>query len=202
MRKAAPMATDPTLRADALIIGAGIAGASIAYWLAPHARVILLEAESQPGYHSTGRSAALFYESYGPPQVRALTRASRAFLDAPPPGFADHPILSPRGAMMVALHGQGDLLDAHEATVRSVTPHAQRLDADAACALVPALRPERVLGAVLEPDAADIDVHLLHQGFLRGLRAAGGVIHCDAYVTAMLHDGERWQVAVGDRVFE
>ena len=68
--------------------------------------MILLEREAQPGYHSTGRSAALFMESYGTPQVRALTLASRAFLQHPPEGFCEHPLLSDRGAMMVAAHGQ------------------------------------------------------------------------------------------------
>jgi choline dehydrogenase-like flavoprotein len=87
---------------DAAVVGAGIAGASFAYTLAPHARVLLLERESQPGMHSTGRSAAMFMESYGPPQVRALTRASRAFYTRPPSGFSEVPILSPRGALYVA----------------------------------------------------------------------------------------------------
>ncbi len=95
-----------TATADFLVIGGGIAGASVAHWLAPHARVILLERENQPGYHSTGRSAALFMESYGTPQVRALTMASRAFLENPPPGFAEHPLLTPRGAMMIAGPGR------------------------------------------------------------------------------------------------
>ena len=72
---------------DFLIIGGGIAAASVGYWLAPHGRVTLLEREPQPGYHSTGRSAALFMESYGTPQVRALTMASRAFLQSPPEGL-------------------------------------------------------------------------------------------------------------------
>src|SRR3954467_14683530 len=100
-------------QADFLVVGGGIAGASVGYFLAPHAKVIVLERESQPGYHSTGRSAALFMESYGPLQVRALTCASRAFLENPPPGFTDHPILSPRGALAVATSGQSDLLDEH-----------------------------------------------------------------------------------------
>lgn len=86
------------VKADVVVIGAGIAGASIGYWLAPHLKVVLLERESQPGYHSTGRSAALFSESYGTQQVRALTMASRAFLQAPPPGFTDHPIRAARHA--------------------------------------------------------------------------------------------------------
>src|SRR5687767_8301170 len=79
-----PHENAPMQSADFLIIGGGIAGASIGFFLAPHGRTVLLERESQPGYHSTGRSAALFLESYGTPQVRALTRASRAFFDAPP----------------------------------------------------------------------------------------------------------------------
>ncbi len=196
------MANPIDMKADYLIIGGGIAGASIAYWLAPHARVIVLERESQPGYHSTGRSAALFFESYGPPQVRALTCASRAFFDNPPPGFTDHPILSPRGALMVAAQGQATLLDEHDAIVRSVSERAQRLDAQRACALVPVLRPERVLGAVYEPDAADIDVHALHQGYLRGARAAGATIVCDAGVGAMGHASGCWRVTAGGRTYE
>ena len=188
--------------ADYLIIGGGIAGAAIGYWLAPHAHVILLERESQPGYHSTGRSAALFFESYGPPQVRALTCASRAFFERPPAGFTDHPILTPRGALMVAGDGQESLLEEHDAIVRSVSDKAQRLDAIQACALVPALRRERVIGAVYEPDASDMDVHALHQGYLHGLRACGGQVQCDAPVTAMEYAGNRWRVSAGAQVFE
>lgn len=189
-------------KTDYLIIGAGIAGASIGYWLAPHARVMLLERESQPGYHSTGRSAALFMESYGPPQVRALTCASRAFLFNPPPGFTEHRIISPRGALMVAGEGQDALLEEHDAIVRSVSDLAQRLDASQACELVPALRKERVLGAVYEPDASDIDVHALHQGYLRGVRSAGGAVRCDAGVTAMEYVDGMWRVQAGGETYE
>lgn len=192
----------PDTTADFLIIGGGIAGAAIGYWLAPHARVIVLERESQPGYHSTGRSAALFFESYGPPQVRALTCASRAFFEHPPAGFTDHPILSPRGALMVAAEGQEALLDDHDAIVRSVSSKALRLDARQACELVPALRRERVLGAVYEPDASDMDVHALHQGYLRGLRASGGQIQCDAPVKSMEYNGTQWRVTAGSQTFE
>ena len=114
---------------DFLIVGAGIAGASIGHFLAPHGRTIVLERESQPGYHSTGRSAALFMESYGTPQVRALTLASRAFLEAPPAGFADGPILSPRGALLVAAPGQDAELDgalAGDAIDQPARPTARR----------------------------------------------------------------------------
>ncbi|RJG06094.1 FAD-binding oxidoreductase [Noviherbaspirillum cavernae] len=196
------MQNNASVKADYLIIGAGIAGASIGYWLAPHAKVLVLERESQPGYHSTGRSAALFMESYGPPQVRALTCASRAFFEQPPPGFTEHPILSPRGAMMVADHGQQDLLDEQDAIVRSVSGMARRLDADGACELVPVLRRECVLGAVHEPDAADIDVHALHQAYLKGLRARGGSIAVDAGVSAMEYSGGIWRVTAGEKLYE
>ncbi|HEY2560298.1 MAG TPA: FAD-dependent oxidoreductase [Caldimonas sp.] len=185
--------------ADVLIVGAGIAGASIGYFLAPRCRVLLLERESQPGYHSTGRSAALFFESYGTAQVRALTLASRAFLDDPPAGFVDGPILAPRGALLVAApEHEVELADAWD-VLRTTSARGALLDARAAREIVPVLREGTVLGAVFEPDAADIDVHRLHQGFLRGVRRAGGSIVCDADVQAIARAdrGGVWQVDAG-----
>jgi D-arginine dehydrogenase len=184
---------------DVLIIGAGIAAASLGYFLAPHTRVTLLEREAQPGYHSTGRSAALFLASYGTEQVRALTRASRTFLDQPPPGFVDVPILSPRGALFAATPEQADLLDEHCALLASLSPLSRRLSRDETVAMVPVLRPERLLGGALEPDASDIDVHALHQGYLRGLRRLGGQLVCDAEVTHIERHGAEWIVQVGGR---
>ena len=187
---------------DFLIIGGGIAGASVGYWLAPHGRVTLLERESQPGYHSTGRSAAVFMESYGTPQVRALTMASRSFMEQPPEGFSEHPLLAPRCAMFVATKGQEALLVEHWDVLRGMTPHARLLGSAAACALVPVLRAEKVLGAVFDPDAADMDVHAIHQGYLRGLRRAGGNLVCNAEVTALQHTAGRWQVQAAGLTFE
>jgi D-arginine dehydrogenase len=179
---------------DFVIIGGGIAGASIGYFLAPHGRTVLLEREAQPGYHSTGRSAALFLESYGTPQVRALTRASRAFLAAPPPGFSEHPVLGPRGCLFVAAPGQEAELEAHWELLRAMAPNARRLNPSQALELVPVLRPDRVIGAVLEPDAKDMDVHAIHQGYLRGLRRAGGSVVCDAEVAAVARVDAHWEV--------
>ena len=188
--------------ADFLVIGAGIAAASIGAWLAGRGRVVLLERESQPGYHSTGRSAALFMESYGTPQVRALTMASRAFLEHPPEDFASGPILSPRGVLMVGAVGQEAELDDHWQVLRSVAADACRLSADDACRRVPVLRRERVAGGLYEPGALDIDVHALHHGYLRRLRRQGGELVCDAEVTSLSHRGGIWHVTAGGRAWQ
>lgn len=191
-----------TLQADGLIIGGGIAGASIARWLSPHARVIVLERESQPGYHATGRSAALFMESYGNPQVRALTRASRSFFEQPPAGYSEHPLLTPRGALFVATEGQREQYERHWDVLRSITDNTHRYTADEACALVPVLRRELLLGAIHEPDAVDMDVHALHQGFLREMRRAGGSLVCNAEVLAIERSGADWCVHTSEHRYQ
>lgn len=187
--------------ADFVVIGAGIAGASVAYWLAPHGKVAVLEQESQPGYHSTGRSAALYMASYGSEQVRALTLASRSFFDAPPAGFSSHALLTPRGALMVATQEQLGSLEAHWAILQSMHTGAQRLSAAQACALVPALRPEAIAGAVLEPDASDMDVHAIHQGFLRGLKNYDGQVYTDARVIGLHRENNEWLVQTPNRIW-
>ena len=191
---------DPSLSApdfDVAIVGAGIAGASIAYFLAGRARVLLLEREAQPGYHSTGRSAAMFMESYGPPGVRALTRASRGFLEHPPAGFADVPLISPRGALYFGRTDQQAEGRALLATLQAESLDARWLDAAQTQALLPVLRPEAAAFGVLDASATDVDVHALHQGFLRGARAAGTQLVCDAELTACHRDRERWQLQTG-----
>jgi len=156
-------------RCDVLVIGAGIAGASVAWELAcAGQQVLLLEREAQPGYHTTGRSAALYSATYGTPAIQALTRASRAFYDAPPAGFADTPILAPRGVAYVAARHQQDLIQPAFEHAQARNPAVHRLDCAALLALLPCLKPDAVAGGVAEPDAADIDVHALHQGNLRG----------------------------------
>lgn len=183
---------------DVAIVGAGIAGASLAYRLAGDRSVLLLERESQPGYHSTGRSAAMFMESYGPPAVRALTRASRAFYEQPPAGFGDAPLLTPRGVLYLATHGQEALLQDTQRVLAESGSGLERLDADAALARVGCLRPEVVHGALYEHGAQDIDVHALHQGFLRGMRARGGELRVDAHLVAAQRSGSSWTLQLAD----
>lgn len=179
---------------DYLIIGGGIAGASTGYFLAGHGKTIVLEREAQPGYHSTGRSAALYTVAYGTPQVRALTAASRAFYDAPPAGFCDHPLLTPRGELVVDFSGDAAELQRQFEQARQQVAEARLLSAEQACAMVPVLRRERVRGALYDPSAADIDTAALHQGYLRGIRQQGGEIHCDREVLAISRSAEGWQV--------
>ncbi|MBU0806407.1 MAG: FAD-binding oxidoreductase [Gammaproteobacteria bacterium] len=184
-------------QADYLIIGAGIAGASTGYFLAAHGKTIVLEREQLPGYHSTGRSAALYTVAYGTPQVRALTAASRAFYDAPPTGFAEHPLLTPRGELVVDFTGDAEELQRQFDSGRASVPHMRMLTADEACALVPVLRRDKVQAAMLDPSAADIDTDALHQGYLRGIRQQGGEIHTHREVLSIQRDGETWLVECG-----
>lgn len=176
---------------DFAIVGAGIAGATLAARLAAHASVLLLEREPHPGYHSTGRSAAMFMESYGPPQARALTRASRA-------AYAPA-VLTPRGVLYVAWRGQQALLDAQLAALQATGSAVQRIDAAAALAAVPVLQPAGLIGAIAEPGAMDIDVHALHQQALRDARAGGAMLWTDAELDLARHDGSGgWTLAVAD----
>jgi D-arginine dehydrogenase len=134
--------------------------------------VALIEAEEVAGYHTTGRSAAMWIENYGPPDVRALTRLSRAFYENPPAGFADAPLILRRAVLTLATAEQ--MPDLEHAL--AVGTGIRRIDIAQAEAMVPALLPGYLGGAALEEDAFDMDVAAIHQGFLRMLRAQGGVL--------------------------
>ena len=179
--------------ADIIVVGAGMGGASAAALLAKDARVILLERESHPGYHSTGRSAALFSATYGNHVVRMLTRASRAYFESNAEGMTEHPILTPRGLLHFALPEQLAALDAMWAEVRPRAPDIQRVDARDALKLHPALRPDQIQGGIYEPDAMDMDVHALHEAYLRRLRADGGKLVVNAAVES-IERGAVWTV--------
>lgn len=177
-------------RFDVVIVGAGIAGASLAARLASHGRVLLAEREARPGMHATGRSAAMFMESYGSPQGRALTRASRAaYLAAPP----DRPVLRPRGCLYAGWAGQEAALEGFAAL-----PGVQWLSAGEVLERVPVLRPEGLLGGWLEADAMEIDVDVLLQGCLATARRGGAVAWCDAELAAARREGSAWQITFAD----
>lgn len=188
--------------ADFIIIGGGIAGASTGFWLAPHGKVIVLERETHPGYHSTGRSAALYTAAYGTAQVRALTQASRAFFDNPPSGFCEHPLLTPRGEMTVDFIGDPAELNNQYLSAKATVPQMQLLSADEACARLPILRRDKVHGAIYDPSACDIDTDALHQGYLRGIRRNHGEVHTDCEVLALDRDADGlWIVQTNGETF-
>ena len=180
--------------ADVVVIGAGIAGASAAAALAETLKVVVLERESFPGMHSTGRSAALFSEIYGSAPVRALSRASRGFLYSPPPGFAEAPLVRPRGALHIASNAQLAKLEAFCA-LPDVAGSVLSLNGAEARSACPILKPDYIAAAVLETASADVDVDLLHQGWLRLLKARGGRLQLDAPVSKLTSSKTGWRVA-------
>jgi len=176
---------------DFLIVGGGMAGMSCGYELARHGRVAVLEREAREGTQATGRSAALYLASYGGAAVRRLNRVSRAFFDRPPEGFAETPILAPRGCLNIALPQHLASLDE---LARESADCMRRMGRDEILSLVPILRPQYAGGALYEEGAADIDVNALLQGYLRGMKRAGGTLVTDAGVTAIARAGGRWTV--------
>jgi D-arginine dehydrogenase len=180
--------------ADVLVVGGGIAGAGAAYEIAAFASVILLERESQCGYHSTGRSAASFTENYGNFIIRRLAMASRPFLQDPPTGFCAHPLLTARGMITIARTDQAELLSQELQRARTLVPSIAAIDPAEAIARVPILRPDYVAGAILEPHAMELDVHGLHFGFLAAARARGARIQVSAGVDRIARQGDRWFV--------
>lgn len=165
---------------DVAVVGAGMAGASLAAALAPHARVLLLEAEARPGYHATGRSAAFWTESYGGPAVQPLTTASGAFLH-------EHGFLSPRGALTIGRAGQEAEVAAFAARFAALGVSVEVIEGDALRGLVPGLKPGWTRGAH-EPDCRDIDVAALHQHYLAAGRRLGVDTWCSARLAAAKFD--------------
>ena len=180
---------------DVIVIGGGIAGASSAAALAEGRRVLLIERESQPGYHTTGRSAALLTPFYGNATVRALNLAGGRWYANPPGGFADVPLLGPRGVLYVGRAEDRELVEEEARSARRLGAEAELLDGAAARAISPLLRPEWVAHAWHDSSAMDMDVGAILQGFLRQLRHRGGVVRTDAEALALARGGEGWVVA-------
>jgi D-arginine dehydrogenase len=183
-------ATAPGQAFDVLVLGGGMAGASLAAQLGGQRRVAILEREPLLCAHTTGRSAAMFLPSYGVRQIHPLTRASRAFFDAPPRGF-DTPLLTPRAALHIARAADvGEL-----AELAAELDYAPMLTRAQARAIVPVLRPGAVAAGLLESDAGDLDVARLHAGFIRACREAGGVVLTGLGETTIRRAGSLWRVA-------
>lgn len=185
---------------DFAVIGGGMAGVSAGYELARDGKVCVLEREDHLAFHSTGRSAAISLQAYGNATVRAMTQASRAFYLSPPQGFAPEPLTSPRAAVYVADAEHVPELRAHLDAVLPLVPTLRWLEGDALREAVPCLSLERWRAGILEPGGLDLDVHGIHQGYVRGLRARGGEIVTGADVGRVTRRGGRWllQTSRGD----
>ena len=181
-------------KADFVVIGGGIAGASAAFELATHGQVVLLEKEDTLGYHTTGRSAAMFTEAYESGIVRRLTMASRAFLEKPPDGFSPDPLLRPLALLFLGRSSQRIEIEALAAEVGHLGPPVEVLERDAVLELCPILDASYVGSGVLEPHAKEIDVHALHQGFVAGARGRGTHIESGSEASVIEQATGGWTV--------
>lgn len=181
---------------DIVVIGAGIAGTSIAAHLAEHASVRLLEMEPAPGYHSTGRSAAVFAAFYGSNCVRALNRASREFFHSPDRNFTTAALIKPRAILLIARTGQSEALSRFLNSA-TAADGIEAKTADQARELHPLLRSDGLLGAAYIRSSGDIEVHELHQGYLRLLRSRHGVLSTRTEITHLERSAGAWSVRAG-----
>lgn len=175
---------------DIVVIGAGIAGASVAAHLAETREVLIVDMEERPGFHSTGRSVAAFEPNYGPAPIRALTRAARNFFESPPQGFATGPLVTPRETIFLVPPEQVAVFE----TLMREQQGMQEISLAAARAKFPLLREGYAAQAILDPGTADLDVDLLYQGYLRLFKARGGTLACNAGVRTLENTGGLWTV--------
>ncbi len=185
-----------------LIVGGGIAGVGVGWALGGRAEVLLVEQEPHLAHHTTGRSAALYIPSYGAPNLVALSRAGADFFADPPSHLADHPLVSPRGALFLATAADLGVLETYHAAAAPNSPGIARIDVEQAVAHCPAIRPDQFEGAIWEPLAQDIDVAALHQAFVRGIRREGGEIRASAPLRRLDRTAGRWVATVGDATVE
>ncbi|MGD2103344.1 MAG: FAD-dependent oxidoreductase, partial [Acidimicrobiia bacterium] len=187
---------------DFVVVGGGIAGVSAAAFLAPHGSVVLLEREPVLAYHTSGRSAAMLVENYGSAGARPLVKAARPFLEDPPEGSVDNPLLSDRAVMWVSGKGTMGVLEERAARAREAGASCVVLGAEEALEHVPAMRPDWLVGGLYEPSGADIDVAGLHQAFVRIAKREGAEIVTGAAVNAVARVGSHWDVTAGESTFK
>ncbi len=184
---------------DIVIIGAGIAGASLAAEIGGAASVLIIEREEFPGYHATGRSAAFWTESYGGPQVQPLTRASGQWFSNPPADFAADPILTRRGALTIGTDEDKTALDRFCATFARAGADIFEVDRPCMEKHIQRLKPPYRHG-VMEPDCCDIDVAALHQGYLRAAKKAGVWVRTRTALDAARHKDGIWHLRLNDEI--
>ena len=172
---------------DIAIVGAGMAGSSLAAECALHARVLLIEAEDTPGYHTTGRSAAFWHETIGGPQIYPLTAASGHWL-------AEHGFLSPRGGLHIGREDHRARAEAFVAEFQAAGARIELIGRERLEQIVPGLRPNWIVGA-WEPECADIDVAAMHQHYLAASRKAGSVLRVRARLDAAERSGGEWALS-------
>jgi D-arginine dehydrogenase len=189
---------DQMIECDVCVVGAGIAGASLAGRLAADRSVVLIEAEAHPGMHTTGRSVAIYTETLPGAQIQPLTSASRDFFHAPPDGFSATPLIRRRDVVQFGRTDQFESLRALQKDLRAIGAEGRWLQRDEILSLIPILRPESAAGAVLDQGSFDMDVDALHQAWLRRLRGLGGTILTDAPLKAAAWSGSRWRIQAGE----
>lgn len=190
------MTEAPPSSIDVLIVGAGIAGASLAAALAPHRSVMMIEAEAAPGYHATGRSAAFWHETYGGAQVQPLSAASFDFLRDPPADFSERGFLSPRAALNLGHRDETAAVDAFAAGFAAKGVDIQRVSGAEVARLVPGIRPAWS-EAAYEGACSDIDVGALHAAYLRAAKQAGARLATGARLTGARRTAGGWDVGMG-----
>lgn len=183
---------------DIAIIGGGIAGISLAYFLSAHRSVVVLEREGALGYHSTGRSAAEFTLRDNAPQVNALARASHAFLSAPPEGFADVPLLIARGSILFGAEGKEALVRERYEAAKALGVDVEWLDEAALLARAPILDPAYSAAAYFDPDYWDIEVDALLQAYARHARRNGAQILENRELTSARRVADRWLIETNE----
>ncbi|NMD07975.1 MAG: FAD-binding oxidoreductase [Phyllobacteriaceae bacterium] len=182
---------------DIIVIGGGIAGISVAAHLAADKRVVVLEMEERPGYHSTGRSAASFEPNYGPSSMLAFTRASEHFFREPPKGFSDAALIIDRDSLFVMPQGQEEAAE----RLLSKADKLAEISVRAAQEFFPVLRSDYAKRVFLDPNTGDLDVDLIHRGYLRLFRERGGEVLANHQVKGLLRRDWQWQIATEHGIF-
>ncbi len=187
---------------DVVIIGGGVAGLSAAAFVSETAQTLVLERESQPGYHSSGRSASVFIEGYENPVVADLTKAAGPFFRNPPEGFADTPLLLPRGGLTVARPGEEGKLAQYLEAWQPLCPQLVRADKEQTLAHSTILNPDQVIGGAWDPTWMSIDTHALMLGYQRQLRQNNGTLTTHAEVTDLRKSDGHWSVTTTQGTYE